>query len=82
MTQPDDLVIDPFFGVGTTGVAAIRHGRRVAGAEIQTDYADIAKQRLELEWRGELRTRPMGRPVYQPTEKDKVAQNPYSNLGQ
>lgn len=66
MTEPDDWVFDPFLGVGTTIVAAIRHGRRGAGAELLPKYADIAKERIKQERLGVLRTRPMGRPVYDP----------------
>lgn len=80
MTAPGGLVVDPFLGVGTTAIAALRHGRRVAGAEIEPRYVDIAWRRLELEARGELRTRPMDRPVYQPTGRERVAQPPARTL--
>jgi adenine-specific DNA-methyltransferase len=66
MSQPDGLIIDPFLGVGSSAVAAIRHRRRAAGAEILPDYIDIAKKRIQLESEGRLRTRPMHRPVYTP----------------
>lgn len=80
MTAPGGLVVDPFLGVGSTAIAALRHGRRVAGAEIEPRYVDIAWRRLELEARGELRTRPMDRPVYQPTGRERVAQPPARTL--
>lgn len=41
------LIIDPFAGSGTTGVAAIRTGRRFIGIEIDPAYADIARDRCE-----------------------------------
>lgn len=66
MTKPGDWVLDPFLGVGSTIVAAIRHGRRGAGAEILSKYANVAKERINQEIHGTLRTRPMGRPVYDP----------------
>lgn len=66
LTDPGNLVVDPYLGVGSTAVAAILHGRRVAGADIVSDYLGIARQRIELAARGELRTRPMGTPVYEP----------------
>lgn len=78
MTQPGSLVIDPFMGVGTTAVAAIRHGRRAAGAELCREYHRIALERLRLEARGELQTRPMGTPVYQPGNET-IAKNPFHN---
>jgi adenine-specific DNA-methyltransferase len=66
MTEPDDWVFDPFLGVGSTIVAAIRHGRRGAGAETLPKYVEIAKERIKQERQGTLKTRPMGRPVYDP----------------
>lgn len=66
MTKPGDLVVDPFMGVGSAGVAAVRHGRRAAGAEVVSEYWSVARKRIEAEWRGELRTRTMGKPVYRP----------------
>jgi len=64
LTSEDEWVLDPFLGVGTTIVAAIRHGRRGIGAEIVPRYAELARQRVADEMRGNLRTRPMGRPIY------------------
>ena len=64
--NPGDLVIDPYMGVGSTAVAAVLHGRRVAGADIVAEYIDIARDRVRLASDGQLLTRPMDRPVYQP----------------
>lgn len=66
LTSEGDLVVDPYIGVGTTAVAAIRHKRRAAGADILREYIEIATQRVNLAAAGLLRTRPMDRPVYQP----------------
>ncbi len=66
MTEPGDLVLDPYMGVASTAIGAIRHGRRAAGAELDADYHRIGVERLQAAWNGELRTRPMTRPVYQP----------------
>jgi len=66
MTNEGDWVLDPFLGTGTTIVAAIRHGRRGAGAEVSPKYVEIARDRITQEMNGTLRTRPMGRPVYDP----------------
>jgi adenine-specific DNA-methyltransferase len=67
MTEPGDWVLDPFLGAGSTVIAAIRHGRRGAGAEILPKYANLARERIRQEHQGALRTRPMGKPVYDPT---------------
>lgn len=66
MTNPDDWVLDPFVGSGTSIIAAIRHGRRGAGAETVPKYLQLARQRIQQESEGTLRTRPMGKPVYDP----------------
>ena len=46
-TKPGDLVLDPFFGTGTTGVVAKRLGRRWLGIERDADYAQLARERLK-----------------------------------
>ncbi len=46
-TNPGDLVVDPFFGVGTTGAVAKRLGRRFIGIEREPDYVELARQRVE-----------------------------------
>ena len=45
-TRPGDLILDPFCGSGTTGVACIQTGRRFIGIEIDEGYADIARARI------------------------------------
>ncbi len=45
-TEPGDLVLDPFFGSGTTGAVAKRLGRRFIGLEREARYARIAEQRI------------------------------------
>lgn len=66
LTNQGDWVLDPFLGTGTSIIAAIRHGRRGAGAEIVPAYVELARQRIRMEMGGTLRTRPMDRPVYDP----------------
>ncbi|MBN2323944.1 MAG: site-specific DNA-methyltransferase [Spirochaetes bacterium] len=66
LTNEGDWVIDPFLGTGTSIIAAIRHGRRGAGAETVSKYINIAKRRINQEIEGTLRTRPMDRPVFNP----------------
>jgi DNA modification methylase len=46
-TNPGDIVLDPFMGSGTTGVACARLGRRFIGIEIEPKYFDIACRRIE-----------------------------------
>jgi site-specific DNA-methyltransferase (adenine-specific) len=46
-SRPCDVVLDPFMGSGTTGVAAVNLGRKFIGCEIDTAYFDIACRRIE-----------------------------------
>src|SRR5467141_4830908 len=45
-SRPDDLVLDPFCGTGTTGAVAKRLGRRFIGVERDRGYADAARGRI------------------------------------
>ena len=45
-TKPGDVILDPFFGTGTTGAVAKRLGRRFIGIERDPDYAAIARKRI------------------------------------
>src|SRR3546814_12887971 len=45
-TQPGEVILDPFFGSGTTGAVARRLGRRCIGIERDPDYARIAEERI------------------------------------
>lgn len=45
-SSPEDLVLDPFIGAGTTGLAALETGRRFFGVELNPEYAQIAEARL------------------------------------
>lgn len=46
---PGGLVLDPFSGSGSTGVAAVRQGRRFLGFELSSDHAAAARRRLAAE---------------------------------
>lgn len=78
LTNEGDLVVDPYIGVGTSAIAAVRHRRYAAGADTSKEYITIAEERLRLEAIGRLRTRPMGRPVFEPS-LDKNGSNGHQN---
>src|SRR5207249_3563700 len=44
---PGDLILDPFFGSGTTGAVAKRLGRHYVGIERQDEYIAAARERIE-----------------------------------
>jgi DNA modification methylase len=48
-TDPNDLILDPYCGSGTTGVACLRLGRNFIGCEMNPTYAEIARERLRAE---------------------------------
>ncbi|OJY63613.1 MAG: modification methylase [Sphingobium sp. 66-54] len=45
-TKPGDVVLDPFFGTGTTGAVARRLGRRWIGIERENSYCEVARERI------------------------------------
>jgi modification methylase len=47
-SNPGDVVLDPFFGTGTTGAVARKLGRRFLGIEREEIYADAARRRIHL----------------------------------
>lgn len=76
LTNEGDWVYDPYAGVGSSLIAAIMHNRRAMGSEKEPRYADAARERIQSYFDGVLQRRPVGRPVHQPTGKEKVAQIP------
>lgn len=81
LTNEGDWVLDPFIGVGTTAIAALIHGRKAIGAEIVPEYLAIAKQRLALAEKGELRIRPMQRPIYDPNAPQRLVPPQFVQIG-
>lgn len=49
-SKPNDLILDPFLGSGTTAVACKELGRRFIGIEIEEKYVAIARRRLQQEY--------------------------------
>ncbi|NIJ37057.1 modification methylase [Sphingopyxis panaciterrae] len=47
-SNPGDVILDPFFGTGTTGAVAKRLGRHFIGIEREDDYIAAAKERIEM----------------------------------
>jgi adenine-specific DNA-methyltransferase len=68
LTDPGNAVLDPYMGVGSTVVAAAKHGRIGYGCDIDERYVNIAWERIHDLKAGTLRTRPMNKPVYDPTK--------------
>ena len=67
MTNTGDAVLDPYMGVGSSIIAALMHGRDAYGCDNVPEYVKTANERVKAWREGELRTRPMGKPIYNPT---------------
>lgn len=67
MTNEGDCVLDPYMGVGSSIIAAIKHNRYGFGCELDHGYVDIAWDRVHAYRAGILKTRPMNKPVYDPS---------------
>lgn len=76
LTDETDIVLDPFSGVGSAMLAAIKQDRRAVGCEMQEDYIVAAKERVKMFCEGRLPYRPLGKPVHKPTGKEKISQRP------
>lgn len=67
MTNKGDAVLDPFMGVGSAVIAAIKNDRFGFGCDTIKEYVDIAWERVHALREGSLKLREMGKPVYNPT---------------
>ncbi|MEP1105266.1 MAG: site-specific DNA-methyltransferase [Alphaproteobacteria bacterium] len=67
-TEEGDSVFDPYMGVGSSVVAAAMHNRVGFGCDTSKEYVEIAWERVHDLRAGSLKTRPMGKPVYDPNK--------------
>jgi adenine-specific DNA-methyltransferase len=76
LTNEGDWVFDPYVGVGTSLISGVMHHRRVMGSEQEARYVGVARERLREYFSGALPYRPLGKPIYQPTGREKITQMP------
>lgn len=76
LTNEGSWVLDPFSGVGSTVIGAIKHNRNAVGIEKEADYCAITQNRIDLLKEGKLKTRTINKPIHQPSGRDKVSQVP------
>lgn len=76
LTNEKDTVLDPFVGVGSAIIASIMHNRKGLGFELSDEYIKISNTRINNYLNGVLKIRPLGKPVYKPTGREKVSQIP------
>ena len=76
LTNENDIVYDPFAGVGSSLLGALKNNRRAYGTELEKDYVEVGLKRIERLKNDELITRPIYQQVYQPTGKESVSRIP------
>ena len=76
LSNENDRILDPYSGVGSSLIAGVMHNRKVIGVDKEPEYVNITKDRIKSYYFGKLKYRPLGKPIYQPTGKEKVARPP------
>ncbi len=70
LTEKYDNVLDPYLGVGSTAIAALKNNRNAYGCDTVKSYIKTTLDRIEQFQQGMLRTRPMNKPIYEPPTRD------------
>ncbi len=76
LSKEGSWVLDPFAGVFSTVIGAVIHNRNAIGIERDTDYCEIARERVAQLQDGRLRIRPVTKAVHVPSKNDKIAMVP------
>ena len=76
LTDEGDTVYDPFAGVGSSLIAALKNGRKAMGSEKEKSFVDAGFERIRRLQEGTLITRPIYKEIYEPSPTDKIAQKP------
>jgi len=76
LTNKDSWVLDPYVGVGSTILAAIKNERNSIGIEKEKKYIDVANKRVQDLKEGRLKLRPINKPIHKPKSTDKLARTP------
>ena len=71
LTDEGDNVLDPYLGVGSSAIAALKNNRNAFGCDVMKEYIVVANERVEKLRKGNLRLRPMNKPVYEPPFKER-----------
>jgi DNA modification methylase len=76
LTNPGDTVLDPFAGVSSSLIAALKHARHAIGVDKEKSYIDLGIERIRAFYDGTLPVRPLGKDVHTPTGNEKVSAVP------
>lgn len=79
LTNENDWVLDPYSGVGSSLIAALKQGRKAIGCDKEASYIDIAKKRIEDFYKGGLPIRPIDKEPYKPQGKVSRVPDEWSN---
>jgi len=80
LSNSNDVILDPFGGVGSTLISAVKNDRIGISIDMEVKYSQVAKQRLDSLLNGTLKMRPLDKKIYQP-KKDSVSKVPESWKG-
>lgn len=75
-TDEDDWVLDPYSGVGSSLIGALKHNRKAIGCDRDEDYSRLAGERIRAFYQGVLKIRPIGKEVHQPSGNERVSRTP------
>ena len=76
LTAPNDWVLDPYAGVGSTLIASLKNNRNSLGIEKFKKYIRLGETRIEQLKQGVLKIRELGKPVFIPNSNMAVAKKP------
>lgn len=76
LTNENEIVFDPFAGVASTLIGALKNNRVAYGVEVNSKYHKIGMERIKKLFEGTLITRPIYQKIYVPKPTDKIAQIP------
>jgi len=76
LTNEYGWVLDPYGGVGSTLIAALKNDRQAVSIDKEKEYCQAAQDRVNKLKEGELKLRPINKPIHVPSENDKIARVP------
>ncbi len=76
LTDKNSWVLDPFAGVGSTAIASLKNYRNSVSIEKEKEYVKVANDRIEKLKEGNLKLRPINKPIHKPKANDKIAKIP------
>ncbi|MBN2515955.1 MAG: site-specific DNA-methyltransferase [Deltaproteobacteria bacterium] len=81
LTNENEWVLDPYCGVGSALLAAIKRNRKAVGVDKEGEYIQIAKDRINDYFVGNLKYRQLGKPVHKPSGKVSKVPKEWINNG-